>query len=166
MNHGNCSLCHTKESSELNFQNNQIWSNRNIVYSVYRSSTLDAHMGQPGGISKLCLSCHDGTIAQDNFFNNSNNIHSVKGKFILGSNLDNDHPVSFIYDSNLAFTDGGLADPMTAESGLGGTIYSDLLVNGKVECSSCHDVHNVAGTGYSLKKSNFSSSLCLTCHKK
>ena len=33
------------------------------AYKVYESTTLQAHVGQPTGSTKLCLSCHDGTLA-------------------------------------------------------------------------------------------------------
>ena len=33
------------------------------TYTPYSSSTLKATVGQPTGASKLCLSCHDGTVA-------------------------------------------------------------------------------------------------------
>ena len=33
------------------------------AYIPYSSSSLQAKPGQPTGTSKLCLSCHDGTIA-------------------------------------------------------------------------------------------------------
>lgn len=46
---------------------------------------------------------------------------------MLGTDLSNDHPVSFIYDTTLSNTDGGLKDPSSANSGLGGTIQEDLL---------------------------------------
>ncbi len=51
-------------------------------------------------------------------------------------------------------------------SGLGGTIKSDLLINGKLECISCHDVHGERGQKNLLIMSNTKSRLCLTCHNK
>ncbi|NOY60274.1 MAG: cytochrome C, partial [Calditrichaeota bacterium] len=81
----------------------------------------------------------------------------------------NDHPVSFTYDAALASTDGGLYDPTSQTSGLGGTIDADMLYSSKLQCASCHDVHNNHSNGTSghlLVKSNASSALCLTCHNK
>ncbi|NOZ04723.1 MAG: cytochrome c3 family protein, partial [FCB group bacterium] len=80
--------------------------------------------------------------------------------------LSNDHPVSFTYDASLATTDGDLYNPTTTNSGLGGKISDDMLVGGKVECSSCHDVHNGSGVATLLVKNNGGSALCLTCHAK
>ena len=61
-----------------------------------------------------------------------------------------------------------MQNPETAMSGLGGTIDNDLLIDNKLECSSCHDVHNGAAedVGNLLVKSNSGSALCLTCHLK
>jgi predicted CXXCH cytochrome family protein len=47
-----------------------------------------------------------------------------------------------------------------------GTINTNLLSSGKMQCSSCHDVHNSAGVLGLLRKSNAGSALCLTCHHK
>ncbi|MHB2154654.1 cytochrome c3 family protein [Calditrichota bacterium GD2] len=137
------------------------------TFTPYSSSTLDATVGQPNGVSKLCLSCHDGTVAVDNFGGETNGNEFVSGNDLIGTDLSDDHPVSFVYDAALATADGGLYDPTTTNSGLGGTIDQDMLISHKLECSSCHDVHNGAGTtGYLLIKSNANSDLCLTCHAK
>ncbi len=80
--------------------------------------------------------------------------------------MSNDHPISFTYDAALATSDGELFDPSTISSGLGGTIAADMLFGNKLECASCHDVHNAAGNPDLLVKANTASALCLTCHDK
>ena len=62
--------------------------------------------------------------------------------------------------------DKGLYDPNSSPSGLGGTIHSDMLINGSLECISCHDIHGMSGENNYLIKSNYGSKLCLTCHDK
>jgi predicted CXXCH cytochrome family protein len=123
-------------------------------------------MGQPDGSSKLCLSCHDGTVALENFGGVTTGTTEITGDALMGTDLSNDHPVSFTYNTALATADGELEDPSTGLSGLGGTIDDDMLISGKMQCSSCHDVHNTAGINYMLLKSNSASALCLTCHIK
>jgi len=59
-----------------------------------------------------------------------------------------------------------LFPPTTTNSGLGSTIDNDMLFDGKMECASCHDVHNRFGVSGLLKMSNVNSELCLTCHNK
>lgn len=130
--------------------------------SVYLSST-----------SKLCFTCHDGAVATFT--------HIADGEMkIRGAGMKN-HPVSVVYD--LKNTRVRLFDPKTTKSGLGGTIAEDLLSNGRVECTSCHNAHfsteKIACTSCpqvlfkhgtsdgtsSLWVDNKKSSLCLVCHK-
>ena len=49
-----------------------------------------------------------------------------------------------------------------------GTIAAVMLYNNKLECSSCHDVHNTftVGTTGLLKVSQAGSQICLACHNK
>lgn len=74
-----CVFCHTPHGSTLQDEANTtiaapLWNRRvkNTTYTGYTSSTLDAdivdanYTGNPAGSSKLCLSCHDGTIAIGN----------------------------------------------------------------------------------------------------
>ena len=127
---------------------------------------LDATTGQPDASSKLCLSCHDGTVAVDNFGDQTGGTHFLSGNSSIGTNLNDDHPISFTYDASLVSSDDGLYDPTTTNSGLGGTIAQDMLIGGQVQCASCHDVHNSIGVEKLLRKTNAASALCLTCHNK
>jgi len=163
-----CIVCHTPHNADASVQDAPLWNHQltTATYTLYNSGTFDATAGQPGGSSKLCLSCHDGTVAVDNFGSRTNGNDFVSGDKLIGTDLSNDHPVSFVYDASLATTDGGLFDPVTANSGLGGTIDQDLLISSKVQCASCHDVHNGSGLGKLLRISNSGSGLCLTCHNK
>jgi len=138
------------------------------TFTAYDTPTMDATAGQPSGTSKLCLSCHDGTVAVDNYGGATGGTDLITGNKNLGTDLSGDHPVSFLYDAALATSDGELHDPTNTNSGLGSTITSDLLVGNKVECSSCHDPHdNVsAANGYLLRESQTGSALCLHCHDK
>jgi hypothetical protein len=150
----------------------------NANYIVYDSPTLDAGpLGQPAGSSLLCLSCHDGTVAIDSF-GGATGTQFVFGQANLGTDLSNDHPISFTYDMALAATDGGLYNPVTRTVTIGsgsytrtGTIQDVMLQTDQLQCSSCHDVHNdfVAGGPNGdplLKISNSSSAICLACHHK
>ncbi len=132
-------------------------------YTIYDSPTMDAYLGQPDGVSKFCLSCHDGSVAEDKGTKPS----SIKADApSLKADLSDDHPISFVYDEELALVDGKLFNPGTALSGLGNTIQDDLLRNKKMQCVSCHDVHGLSGQKNLLVKTNMYSSLCFTCHNK
>ena len=163
-----CIVCHTPHGADTTVTDAPLWNHEvtSATFTLYSSSTLDATMGQPDGSSKLCLSCHDGTVAVDNFGGNTSGTEFATGDALIGTDLSNDHPVSFTYDATLATTDGGLHDPTSTDSGLGSTIDADMLFNHKLQCASCHDVHNGAGVNKLLVKSNSGSALCLTCHDK
>jgi len=162
-----CIVCHTPHNAQA-VTDAPLWNHTQTTqtFTPYSSSTLDATVGQPGNISKLCLSCHDGTVAIDSF-GGSTGSNFVTGNALVGTDLSNDHPVGFTYDANLASTDGGLKDPTTA-TGITGTIANDMLFgsgNNQLECASCHNVHDNT-YGNFLIKSNAGSALCLTCHNK
>lgn len=96
--------------------------------------------------SDTCMTCHDGTA----------------GPQVL---RENNHPVGVTYALQ---TDrpASLRSPYSP-SGLGGSIAEDLLVDGRVECISCHDQHTGHGEGkMMLRMTNEGSRLCLVCHDK
>ncbi len=160
-----CLPCHTPHNANATYK--PLWNHAITAstFTVYSNSSMDATVGQPDGASKLCLSCHDGTVALGSY-GGATGTTMITGTALLGTDLSNDHPVSFTYDAALATTDGELYNPTTANSGLGGTIAADMLESGKVQCSSCHDVHNTANVAKLLVKTNAASALCLTCHNK
>jgi predicted CXXCH cytochrome family protein len=137
------------------------------VFTPYDSATLDATPGQPAGVSLLCLSCHDGTVAIDSF-GGATGTSFVSGAALVGTDLANDHPIGFTYDAALNAADPEVNDPTTTVSGLGGNIDVDMLFglsNDQLECASCHNVHDDL-FGNFLIKDNAASALCLTCHDK
>ncbi len=178
-----CRPCHTPHHADLEVPNSPLWNHEvtQATYQLYSSSSLDAFPGQPGSTSKLCLSCHDGTVAIENHGGSTDGTRFIDWGG-LGTDLRDDHPISIIYDDALATLDGGLYIPSITPSGLGGTISEDLLVENRVECSSCHDVHLARNTqgcsgchdmhsdaptkSLSLRLDNTGSAFCLTCHAK
>jgi len=163
-----CQPCHTPHDADTTVAGAPLWNHEVTAqtFTLYSSPTFEGSttIGQPSGTSKLCLSCHDGTVALDNFGGFAGGTSFIGDP--LGTDLSSSHPISFAYDAALVAADGGLVDPTTGPSGLGGTIDDDLLSAGKVECSSCHNVHNESGADPLLVKSNAGSQLCLTCHDK
>jgi len=156
-----CVFCHTPHGAS-DLPKAPLW-NRSLStssYIPYSSSSLDAtDLGQPEGKSKLCLSCHDGTIAigSVNVLNRKENPtisftgtesdgsidESDQGSRSgytrrLGVDLSNDHPISFTYDSALSLRDGELRAPnepgqSVAERSPGN--HAKLpLEDGQVEC--------------------------------
>lgn len=164
-----CAVCHTPHDAKTGITNAPLWNHESTsaTFTAYTSTTMNAAVGQPDGISKLCLSCHDGTVALDNYGGTTNGTNLATGGALVGTDLSNDHPISFTYNAALSSADNGLHDPTSTNSGLGSTITDDLLFGDKLECASCHDVHNsVGGTSFLLRIDNTSSALCLKCHNK
>lgn len=211
-----CVFCHTPHAANL--QQGPLW-NRNLsgaAYDTYNSGSLDATaegiaLNPPNGISKLCLSCHDGTIAigavrvLDGAWVSGSTSISMGGVEAngtmpsgpigetsgftrrIGTNLTNDHPISFTYDTNLANKDGELRDP-ASEAHIGnrspGNSPHVPLDNSQVQCNSCHDPHirDEADPTLSIKflrlnrfqkvsptNTTFSETndiICLACHDK
>jgi len=169
--HDLCSTCHqghTQSGSDIPALWGHAISTAN--FTAYDSPTFKAGTHVPSGVSLACLSCHDGTIAINQ------RVGGVEGGqpvFInpasqIGPDLHNSHPVSFIYDSNLAAADGRLENPTAYRIGgaknkltvsaapvplnwsgtslMSQTIDEALLFNHKLECASCHDVHKLQGS--------------------
>jgi predicted CXXCH cytochrome family protein len=171
-----CGVCHATHNAK-NEPSAPLWNHQSTAvaaYTLYTSPTFDSKGGltitNPSASSKLCLSCHDGTVALENIGNITTGTTFMTGTTkiggVAGNNMSKDHPISFQYTDALATADAGLRAPGTTNSGLGSTIANDMLFANKMECASCHDVHNRFNVTHLLKMSNTNSQLCLTCHKK
>lgn len=166
-----CLPCHSPHAETLSPSAIPLWNHEitTQTYTPYQSSTLNAAVGQPDGLSKLCLSCHDGTVALD-AFGGLPGTPEVKVANPIGRDLNNTeqhgglaHPISFVYDDVLASADGHLSDPATPQALLGGaTIQKKLLSSNRFQCSSCHDAHNK--DGYSKLLRLPLTTLCNVCH--
>jgi len=158
-----CIFCHTPHNAQ---PDTPLWNHAEsrANYLPYTSTTLRAAVGQPNGASKLCLSCHDGTVALGMVHSQTKVIPFRKGVTTLpsgpsnlGTDLSDDHPVSFTYNSALVTQNGQLQDPQTLKSRV------RLDHNQQVQCTSCHDPHNDR-YGKFLVMDNTGSSLCVQCH--
>ena len=181
-------------NSTLSDINAPLWNraiDRTKVYVTYSSPTMVGTPGNPNLTpSVLCLGCHDGSHtavavagAADPFDDkheviNGDRFHSLAADRIespncqrchadmyggvrvlnLGPDLSNDHPIAVSYPIGLTSRFRTPPDPQRG--------WSDArLYNGKVECPSCHQVHDPSIPPF-LRKSNAGSALCLTCHVK
>ena len=161
-----CVFCHAPHRARLNTP--YLWNRdeNQSGFTPYDSTTMYATVGQPSGASMLCLSCHDGTIALGSVLSRTAEIPFAGGiRFIpdgdkkLGTIISDDHPVSFVYDDNLASANGELVFPST----LTGDVKMDQL--GLLQCTSCHDPHDDVYGNFLIKPNNFSD-LCNTCHNR
>jgi predicted CXXCH cytochrome family protein len=136
-------------------------SQSGVLYTPYWSPTLEARVGQPTGTSKMCLSCHDGTIARASANRGGRGVGSsvLSQRSNLTSDLSDDHPISFVYDSALAAHDRQLVDPIL--------LPKEILLdqNEEMQCTSCHDPH-VSDYPKFLALDTAYSELCTACHDK
>lgn len=152
-----CQFCHTPHIAMVN---TPLWNHTlsDAVYTIYQSSSLDAEVGQPTGSSKLCLSCHDGTIAlESSVRGGGGKTYMPPGKTRLGTDLSDDHPISFVYSSELAAKDLQLRDPMMLPEEIQLDQFHEM------QCVTCHDPHDDTFGKY-LVTTNIKSNLCLQCH--
>ena len=158
-----CIFCHTPHFSSTQAP---LWNrtNSSAPYTLYASSTTKATIGQPTGDSKLCLSCHDGTVALGLVRSRATPIAMKSGITTLpsgritnlGTDLSDDHPISFLYNAALVSANGQLKSPSTT-----GRVHVDA--SGYVQCTSCHDAHDPQYGNFLVTDSAYGA-LCTTCH--
>ena len=178
-----CRSCHVPHDHQRDiYQLGLLWNHETSTATYTTYTSVDGTVaGQPDGVSKLCLSCHDGTVGIDEwagknvgagtgFIGDFNADYQVPGNITTPNDLSRTHPLSVPYVYDAADLDG-LHDP-TSPMGTSGTI-NDVLELGKVQCSSCHDVHDneaVAGTHLlrvaQKASQGTASGLCVSCHNK
>jgi len=157
-----CLFCHTPHrANEVPLWNHALSA---ATYIPYQSTTAKATFGQPSGASKLCLSCHDGTVALGMVASRPLPIPMQggvttlpPGRSNLGTDLSDDHPVSFTYDAALAAANGQLRDPAALDPRI------RLEQGNQLQCTACHDPHDNR-FGKFLVMDNNASALCVTCH--
>jgi opacity protein-like surface antigen len=196
-----CAFCHTPHHAIDPGASDYmpLWSHNLSAatsYSQYDSQTFDAKtvgaIDQLAGPSRLCMSCHDGTVAPDQHYGTT---AATGGTMFTGDNftgatfqigvanafgLSNDHPIGFDYtlvqaEEVTTGSDGlNLIDASTIYTGTAKKVLPNLFGGTIMTCATCHDVHNkdnVVNTGATVKNylvyaDQNGSQLCLTCHKK
>lgn len=120
--------------------------------------------------SRMCLSCHDGTVALDSFGGNtgSNYIPYIAN---LGTNLRDDHPIG----SDAQYPPDPIPEWWPTEFKDASLLPTALQLNAWVDpngvtrmvvgCMTCHDPHR-RGFPTMLTMSNSASNLCRGCHLK
>ncbi len=150
-----CVFCHTPHNA---LPDAQLWNHAPTLetnYVLYGSTTMAATPIQPTGKSRLCLACHDGTVALGALNNppagNDMAATMLTGRAHLSIDLSDDHPISFDYT---AAVPGELANPAAIDLPLEGT---------QLQCTTCHDPHEKDLAPF-LHKTTVNGELCTTCH--
>jgi len=113
-----CSTCHTPHHADSTVV--PLWSHMTTAstFTMYNnanvaSANLVAQVdAQPAGISKACLSCHDGTVAINTYGGVGNYTTHGTATFVtnsanLGTDLTHSHPISLSYTPAIVGTSPG-----------------------------------------------------------
>ncbi len=161
-----CRVCHIPHNGPpANAGVGLLWNATlsTATYTLYKSDSLQGSPEQPRASSKLCLGCHDGTVAINMGWGGD---EWVTGSAKVGTDLQDSHPISIkwqhqtLTSMSSSFCYNCHFNPPRA------TPFFD----GYVECASCHEPHNDAplnpGGAFMLRLTNTGSRLCLNCHEK
>jgi predicted CXXCH cytochrome family protein len=161
-----CMYCHASHSG---LPGPPLW-NQTLsvqVYTTYASSTYHQSGAQPsvGNSSRLCLSCHDGTVApgQTVAAGKMNMSGSMPPTSRFGADLRSSHPSSLktpLVDSPDVASQLFSGAPSTKDAAV-------KLVKNNVECTTCHDPHSQSRdrtVPKFLVRDNSFGQLCLACH--
>jgi predicted CXXCH cytochrome family protein len=168
-----CKPCHTPHfASDIGY----LWAHTlsTQTYTLFDGSTSSA-----GGVDELdkytrmCLSCHDGTVALNDFHNGGGPLIYIDDGAKIGVDLSNDHPVGIEAAYNIAGSSSWQPATLhgTGHWGFGPGFFPEVPLfefEGEqvVSCSTCHNPHGKTGIDHLLRKDNADSALCLTCHIK
>lgn len=194
---GPCHQPHNADSRIIPLWGHQTSAGPWIMYNTNNVtiSSMKARVdATPQGVSLGCLSCHDGTVAINAYGGaiQGGTAVTVTNRALIGTDLTHSHPISFVYDNNLVGNgptqDKWLWNPDTTQvlqpTGNGFVPGNDMTINGfllngihRVECNSCHEVHNQEGSPYDVVNNpglvkivgsigGKGSLLCRSCHNK
>ncbi len=163
-----CLPCHTPHkaiSGQIRLWNHSL-TEATYTLKLKNGSSTGTAIADLDSKSRLCLSCHDGTVALDSFGGGGSGGGAGMDPTIranLGTDLSNDHPVGSRatwppqYATSYHPTPVGLS----LVKWNNGTTEVDV-----VGCTTCHNPHKGVDEQYLLKKTNSGSALCLSCHIK
>ena len=161
-----CSYCHAPHSGlNLGLWNQKLTTQ---TYTMYSSDTEKNTGVQPvlASDSNMCLSCHDGTVAVGSTvaYGQVTMRGSMNTLDVFSSKMQSSHPFSLAppLKDNVHLVASLAANGKTADA-----TGAVKLINGSVECTSCHNPHVQAKDLVSqnfLVKDSSGGQLCLSCH--
>lgn len=165
-----CRPCHTPHNA--NVAAGRLWNHElsKATYTLFDGST--GTQDDMERESRLCLSCHDGTVALDSF-GGKTGTNFIAGWAKIGTDLRDDHPIG--KDAIYPTTTSTRFNPQNSSHQVvsaWGTLRLKAWTDSAgttqyvVGCRTCHNVHNAGNYDHMLNFSNASSHVCLTCHIK
>ncbi len=186
-----CKPCHTPHNAMQDASiSTRLWNHKltTATYTLHDGVTTATYDQALDRYSRLCMSCHDGTVALDAFGINSDGTPNdgvdtagfKRTPSNLGTNLVNDHPVGLGANYTSASAKpyfNSMTTPVAPSTTykIGALSLVNATVSGAsvqvVGCSTCHTPHGkglTAGNPYKhlLVMDNSNSALCLSCHIK
>ena len=164
-----CLYCHAPHSGVGG--NTPLW-NQTLSTATYvpYSSTTYTEKGNPlpplGADSSLCLSCHDGTVApgQTVAYKQIPMTGAMKAAAVFGTDLQGSHPFSLVLPMKDA---PDLTMSLAAQGKTSDPTGAVRLVNGNIECTTCHNPHvksiDTVNPNF-LVRDGSSGQICLACH--
>ena len=131
---------------------------------------------QPDGASRLCLSCHDGTVALGDVageptpipMSGSQRLSPGRPGFI-GTDLSGSHPVSFVVPDGAGMIDTDSDMGLRPLSLIRSDDFVRLDERGKMQCTTCHDPHSdkyyQEGVVPRFWVKPSVGEVCITCHE-
>lgn len=189
-----CIFCHTPHRA---ITDTPLWNHTmsSASYQLYTSPTLLSPTSpaiQPDGDSRLCLSCHDGTVAIGSVVNIGGSPTTISmqgtgpggvmpsGGGYIGTDLSGHHPVSIevnanlITDKNTQCNNGIVSWKVCFPSSpvklrpTNNQYGSSTPPRQGVQCTSCHDPHNDPNPPNTvflrIGDRNNNTELCTKCH--
>lgn len=165
-----CIFCHSSHNTSTE---GPLWNHETTApgkFITYERSTMAGRAEQPNGATKLCLSCHDGTIAVGAVLGQSRPISmqnvGAAGEIPsgrrshIGTDLSATHPVSIPYRQSTALAVSHLRwPPFDPENKVGPD------ADGFVQCTACHDPHDDSRSErYPFWNKSTFDEVCMTCH--
>ncbi len=181
-----CVFCHTPHNAAAaSAQIIPLWNKNTTLNTGFTMHNQTNNPGSnllgvvdptPAAASMVCFTCHDGTQAVGNMINLPYGVTTVTyaganatmdatgrmlGPSLVSKDLTKDHPISITYPT----TDVGLVAKPTILALTNSVKLFGPSGSEKVECASCHDVHDNTNPPF-LRVTMTNSALCITCHLK
>ncbi len=164
-----CIFCHSSHNAS---SEGPLWNHVTTSpgkFKSYERSTLQGSPEQPNGATKLCLSCHDGTVAVGA-------VHGIPGGIPMqgvgadgtippdrasnrGTDLSGTHPVSIKFKQDQALQKSSMRwPPLDPQNEVG------VDADGYVQCTSCHNAHGSRSKKLPFWNKETFGQVCQVCH--